>query len=661
MTNSHKTKNAEAEIEYLNNMDAEIPVSAYISSEFFDLFGLSDSDAYSIISENSEEIDSFSNTESENSIELEISSPELESEMSSPELDIVEPMNVVSEEEIPLTQTLSPSAHTPINEINNSNSNANETNAESEETSSLMTVESNETSENVLVHNKEVCTTPSLLKKGNTSFSSADEDGQICSICFELWTNSGRHRLVSLKCGHLYGYSCIDKWLRGQGSKCPQCNATAKRSDLRTIFAKSLKVLDTSERDAALKMLESEKNLRRQAELKVAQLKVKYQMVLQECERVKKELMEHKQWIQVTKSNKLDRRDTQLSQNPLSVSFVLEKTLDLCKDGGCRILGSCDMLNMLLISQPSINNLFPGFGIKKISTMDFRVSEFVSIHQKPIKDIAFHSTDTLVLTASLDRSVKLTNVLSNSIVQSYSLPIEAWSCTWSKDDPNQFFTGLKNGCIYQFDTRMTNSHICQLPAVGQRSPVIGLQYIQKKLNSGLSLNGLLSGQLSTCCLYEMKRESDYKLHPLPLEGSFTSLSYEPKTGHLLVSCRPSAKHPSVTHMLCELTMNSVENNEVVEDMCSCNIIQTFLGGDAQAQLSKSSLFLHPKNESCILACIGDERAQAALVWDACNGEQLQLMKVNDPPVLDVQFFRAEQKHFLGTLTEKTLRIYKWIV
>ena len=29
--------------------------------------------------------------------------------------------------------------------------------------------------------------------------------GQTCSICFEPWSNSGNHRIASLKCGHLFG------------------------------------------------------------------------------------------------------------------------------------------------------------------------------------------------------------------------------------------------------------------------------------------------------------------------------------------------------------------------------------------------------------------------------------------------------------------------
>ena len=29
--------------------------------------------------------------------------------------------------------------------------------------------------------------------------------GQVCSICLEPWSNSGVHRIASLKCGHLFG------------------------------------------------------------------------------------------------------------------------------------------------------------------------------------------------------------------------------------------------------------------------------------------------------------------------------------------------------------------------------------------------------------------------------------------------------------------------
>ncbi len=49
----------------------------------------------------------------------------------------------------------------------------------------------------------------------------------------EAWTNSGEHRIASLRCGHFFGHSCIDRWLRGGGGGCPNCNEKSTRRDIR--------------------------------------------------------------------------------------------------------------------------------------------------------------------------------------------------------------------------------------------------------------------------------------------------------------------------------------------------------------------------------------------------------------------------------------------
>lgn len=36
-----------------------------------------------------------------------------------------------------------------------------------------------------------------------------DRDGMQCIICIEFFETNGGHTLVSLKCGHLFGNSCI--------------------------------------------------------------------------------------------------------------------------------------------------------------------------------------------------------------------------------------------------------------------------------------------------------------------------------------------------------------------------------------------------------------------------------------------------------------------
>ena len=82
----------------------------------------------------------------------------------------------------------------------------------------------------------------SSSKSKNDSLLEADDEAECCPICFERWENSGSHRLASLKCGHLFGQSCLEKWLQGKGGKCPKCNSKATKKDIRVIYAKTLRV-----------------------------------------------------------------------------------------------------------------------------------------------------------------------------------------------------------------------------------------------------------------------------------------------------------------------------------------------------------------------------------------------------------------------------------
>ena len=124
-------------------------------------------------------------------------------------------------------------------------------------------------------------------------------------------------------CGH---FSCIVKWLKGKKGKCPQCNEKAARNDIRPIYipGRTLQVsdlfvpclcrvlgktgtlttfwnvsipqvIDTTERDAALKELEREREERRKAELAAAEARLRFHMAVDECNRMKQECEKQKQ------------------------------------------------------------------------------------------------------------------------------------------------------------------------------------------------------------------------------------------------------------------------------------------------------------------------------------------------------------------------------
>jgi hypothetical protein len=90
-----------------------------------------------------------------------------------------------------------------------------------------------------------------------------------CPICFDAWTTNGTHRVVSLKCGHLFGQHCITRWI-GRSSACPSCKARASTRDVRPIYASLIQALDSSEleelRDHRKKTLRSLEKLRKEVQ-----------------------------------------------------------------------------------------------------------------------------------------------------------------------------------------------------------------------------------------------------------------------------------------------------------------------------------------------------------------------------------------------------------
>lgn len=90
-------------------------------------------------------------------------------------------------------------------------------------------------------------------------------------------------------------------------------------------------------------------------------------------------------------------------------------------------------------------------------------------------------------------------------------------------------------------------------------------------------------------------------------GNCTSVSFEPKTRHLLMSCRPTPKLPFVTHTICSLDLlPGVEG----DSSCSLNMVQVFHGGPTQVQLSRSCLCTDPEDASNFWAVAGDETCKA---------------------------------------------------
>ncbi|XP_008570997.1 PREDICTED: E3 ubiquitin-protein ligase RFWD3 [Galeopterus variegatus] len=498
-----------------------------------------------------------------------------------------------------------------------------------------------------------------------TSASVDEEEGNTCSICLEQWTNAGDHRLSALRCGHLFGYRCISKWLKGQARKCPQCNKKAKHSDIVVLYARALRALDTSEQERMKSSLLKEQMLRKQAELESAQCRLRLQVLTHECTKLhnrvldlKKLILQHQDQILQQPMGSQARFLSCLLPSQSQHKYQFQKTITVSQTGNCRIMAYCDALTCLVVSQPSPQASFlPGFGVKMLSTANMKSSQYIPMHGKQIRGLAFSSrSKSLLLSASLDNTVKLTSLETNTVVQTYNAGRPVWSCCWCLDENNYIYAGLANGSILVYDLRNTSCHIQELVPQKARCPLVSLSYIPRAASAAFPYGGVLAGTLENASFWELKVGFSHWPHVLPLEpGGCIDFQTESTTRHCLVTYRPDKNHNTTRSMLMEM---SYRLDDAGEPVCSCHPVQTFLGGPTCKLLTKSAIFQSPENDGSVLVCTGDEASNSALLWDAGSGLLLQDLQA-DQPVLDICPFEVNHNNYLATLTEKMVHIYKW--
>ena len=489
--------------------------------------------------------------------------------------------------------------------------------------------------------------------------SSQDVDSQCCSVCYEPWTTTGLHRLVSLKCGHLFGESCIDKWLRQTANsserKCPQCKRMASFKDIRPIYATNLVAVDNSELECVMRQVDSEKAVSIRAKKSEANMALKFQLSKAECERLKVQILELEIKLQnqgriddyPSDSNDCLESVTCMTDCNLEMSVSKIKELSLAAAGGCRVLEINPTLGMILVSRPS-TSLYRGYGLVKISTRDLREYQFVPVHSNVIRDIKFcPNKEDLLLTVSTDKTAKLTSISSNSNVTNYVLSGQSWACCWDGDDPNYFYAALNNGSIEQFDIRQTNNYVSSL-SVGVMKPITSISSIPAS-----NLGGLLVATVGGCYFLEKNDVNNFTPSQLQeLTGNCTSVTYDSENAKFLASFRPTLTLPMTRHAVCEISRSypSVSQNEDSSHMLTQ--LHQFTGGSSQSTLSRSHLFTPFPKPSHLSVAFGDESTKSLIICDTTNSKKLT--HFTNKPVIDVKSYL----NFIAAITEEKLFIYE---
>ncbi|XP_026475414.1 E3 ubiquitin-protein ligase RFWD3-like [Ctenocephalides felis] len=321
-----------------------------------------------------------------------------------------------------------------------------------------------------------------------------DEEGTLCPICFDYWTNSGDHRLTSLKCGHLFGHCCIKRWLKGETKNCPTCKMKAHMRDLRFIYAKTLKVQDTSE-------LEFMKDKLDKVIAEKCKLEQQYQSCIIKLQLLSEENEKLKQCSITPSSTSSSHCKTQL------IDLYKDKTIEMSSDAGCRVFSYNPHYQLLAVSQKSQGNIFVGFGVK---FMTFQKNYHPSRHTE----------------------------------------IQLWSCCWDGCNPNLFYVGGQSGTFLKFD--LNNAQEClDTFKLDDMSPAISIRAVPASPGAPLPYGGVLVCTLKSCWVVDTI-DTSKKTFKLPFEGSFVSLSYDRSSDHILISARPCSKFKNSRHIVATL-------------------------------------------------------------------------------------------------------------
>lgn len=499
--------------------------------------------------------------------------------------------------------------------------------------------------------------TPRVKSSDGSGLEGDEEDeGMICPICLDNWEMSGEHRLVSLRCGHLFGDSCIRRWLaesiRQSGIKaCPQCKARATNRDIRCLYAKRLRAIDRSEEHRLREQLETERCRSQSLQTEVAALKMTHKMIAIQMETLQAENDRMKQMLRAGGGNSFSY-EANIADNKqllrLQVQRIyLERTIELTREPGCRVLIHAEQHSSILASQKSAQGLFPGYGVRFIDMPTFRTSTFLHASSKLLRDISLSSDQQLLAVASIEKRSKLFDLRTRQVVSTFE-PGEKmlWACAMDrKERENILYLGSSSGSTYTYDIRFSDNILEEYKTEGDLSTVINVASVTP-CNS-FPHGGFLVCKLQSLWFYEYTDSTSATIATrLPLDGPFCSMHFDATHETLLISARCSVRHSQSRYIVGRL--------EKVDNTAILNVKVTFYGSKATPVMTRCAQVAVEAN-TLVAGYIQDVKQLA--LFDVRREQQVQTMPAQEI-IYDICPVYTSNATYLAGLSETKCRMYK---
>ncbi|XP_058065696.1 E3 ubiquitin-protein ligase RFWD3 [Anopheles bellator] len=489
-------------------------------------------------------------------------------------------------------------------------------------------------------------TEPSAAAKG---MSDDEDNGLQCSICLDEWTTSGEHRVVSLRCGHLFGQSCITRWLQsnvGPHRCCATCKTRASVRDFRPIYAKAVRALDTTREEQLKVDLKIERD-------RVAELHMKLTAVTVQ--------LANQRHLAAQYKVKLDEMST-AGENPVVVlnstvrptvyMLNMDKNIEISSEPGCRVMAYAAGPQILLISLKSTQVLFPGYAVRMLRAPDYNAIGTVFVSSQSIRDIAVDAADALFACATMEKTVKIFSIAQRNIKLTITPNTEeaVWSCSFDKERPTCLYLGSVHGAVYVYDIRQPEQCLMQFAVGHAHNDVTAvIRICPVDPTPTIPLGGFLVCKLKSLWFFEYTSMGHVNENRLNLEGPFWSMNYNAVSRFILVTQRITRTGQRTTHVLGTL--------EQLRGIFSFNVHYKFEGSQVQTTMLRNAQLLTPNGEDTLVASfLEDDRALGT--WStSCGSRPIQKLEMGDT-VLDIcpVKFMPNQMH-VATLCSRRCRIY----
>ncbi|XP_020094244.1 E3 ubiquitin-protein ligase RFWD3-like isoform X3 [Ananas comosus] len=506
-----------------------------------------------------------------------------------------------------------------------------------------------------------------------------------CPVCLEMWTSEGLHRVCCIPCGHVYGRSCLERWLHQCGKKigkCPQCNRKFRQKEIINLYAPLIVVPNDDLEKELQSLREKHESLMIEREQLLEEIsKHKKRPIVRESSKDRQKLacLEHSSSGPILRAHvgHVDRRlksaagtfsgsanmSSDCSDGSYSLcNFVLQIELTI---DGARVMGIDAPSRIALVSGKA-----PGLGgehvLSKISLLVPQEIEKIQLppNTKAIRDLHI-LPNRLALLASLGRKLSLFSMTSNNFVLQYNLPAPAWSCSGDCSSSYHIYTGLQNGMLLVFDVRQTAVPMHSMDGLSMH-PI-------HTIHSIVHENGMkkvLTASSVGTCLWDINSNGERPILIPEMESQGVCISLacgSPSSDDIVASFRPkvdltndaNAISSQISVSPSSMLSNSgkLGSHVLIKRVngTSFHKDQVGYGNVSGLRMCKSAIISSRSSHS--LFAYGDELLHGVRIWSLPSFQEYTVLKPHRSPILDLRYATCPTgPRFLGCVSEEKLQV-----